>query len=111
MKFQIINNGDVFECSADALVFPASKKPVIGGNFEGHIFKYTDSKKLLAKRQEIGEIHSGNAEITESFRLKGYKYLIHTVVPNYNSQRYNPSERLKNCYINSLIAAENNKIK
>lgn len=107
MEFEIIEGGDVFECSADALVFSASKKPIIGGNFDGRVFSYADSEKLLAKRKEIGEIQSGNAEITESFGLKGYKYLIHTVMPNYNSSHYNPSERLKNCYINSLVAAEN----
>lgn len=111
MKLEIINNGDVFECSADALVFSASKKPIIGGCFDGRVFSGADSDKLLAARKKIGEIQSGNAAITESFGLKGYKYLIHTVMPNYNSNRYNPSKRLKNCYINSLAIAEENNIK
>ncbi len=110
MNFEIIT-GDVFECSADALVFSASKKPVIGGNFDGRVFAHTDGEKLLAERRKIGEMQSGNAEITESFGLKGYKYLIHTVMPNYNSKKYNPSERLRDCYINSLVVAEKHNIK
>lgn len=110
MLFEI-KNGDVFDFEADALVFPASKKPVNGGNFDGRVFANTDGAKLLEARQEIGEIQSGNAEITESFGLKGYDYLIHTVMPNYNSAYYDPVERLKRCYINSLAVAEENNIK
>ena len=110
MKLEIIN-GDVFDCSADALVFSASKKPVIGGNFDGLVFSNANSEKLLAERRKIGEIQSGNAEITKSFGLKGYKYLIHTVMPNYNNHHYNSSERLRNCYVNSLAVAEKKNIK
>lgn len=110
MQFEI-KTGDVFEFSADALVFSASKQPVNGGNFDGRVFAYADGEKLLEARQKIGEIQSGNAAITESFGLKGYRYLIHTVMPNYNSIDYNPIERLKNCYINSLAVAETNNIK
>lgn len=103
--------GDVFDYSADALVFSASKNAIIGGNFDGRVFACADSEKLLAERKKIGEIQIGNAEITDSFGLKGYKYLIHTVMPNYNSYSYNPSALLRNCYINSLAVAENNNIK
>lgn len=106
-----MESGDVFEYSADALVFSASKKPVNGGNFDGRVFAGADAEKLLEARRKIGIIQSGDSAITESFGLKGYKYLIHTVMPNYRSTEYNPMERLKNCYLKSLNIAEANNIK
>lgn len=108
MKLEIINDGDIFECSADALVFPASNSPKIYGTLDGQVYKKAGEKELLETRKSIGNtggLENGKADITDSFDLKEkYKYLIHTAVPEYKSGH--SYRKLKNCYISSLRCAE-----
>lgn len=108
MKLEIINNGDIFEYSADALVFPASNSPKIYGTLDGQVYKKAGEKEFLAARKSIGNmgrLENGEADITDSFELKEkYKYLIHTSVPSYKSA--DSYHEMKECYISSLRCAE-----
>lgn len=63
------------------------------------------------KMKEIGELETGKAFITKGYNLPA-KYVIHTVGPIiYNSVTKEKKQELKNCYINSLEIAKENKIR
>lgn len=107
-KLQIIT-GDVFDLTADALVFPANHKPIIGGILDGQVYKKADQARLLADREKIGYLHGGETAITPSHGVPGYKYLIHAAVPKYKSGH--SSDKLKSCYVNALMSADSNRLK
>jgi len=99
--------GDVFEIEADALVFSANKEPIIGGSLDAFIYERAGKDQLLEKRKAFGTIDSGNACITESCGLSGYKWLIHAVCPVYQkSHPTNTTHYLKKCYISALALAD-----
>ena len=105
---QIIT-GDVFDLTADALVFPANHKPIIGGILDGQVYKNADQARLLADREKIGYLHGGETAITPSHGVPGYKYLIHAAVPEYKSGH--SSDKLKSCYVKALTDADTNRLK
>ena len=107
-KLQIIT-GDVFDLTADALVFPANHKPIIGGILDGQVYKKADQARLLADREKIGYLHGGETAITPSHGVPGYKYLIHAAVPEYKSGH--SSDKLKSCYVKALTDADTNRLK
>ena len=105
---QIIT-GDVFDLTADVLVFPANHKPIIGGILDGQVYEKADQTNLLADREKIGYLHGGETAITPSHGVPGYKYLIHAAVPVYKSGH--SSDKLKSCYVNALMSADSNRLK
>lgn len=105
---QIIT-GDVFDLKADALVFPANHKPIIGGLLDGQVYEKADKNLLRADREKIGYLHGGETAITSSHGVPGYKYLIHAAVPIYKS--VNSSDKLKSCYVKALTEADSNGLK
>ena len=107
-KLQIIT-GDVFDLTADALVFPANHKLIIGGILDGQVYKKADQARLLADREKIGYLHGGETAITPSHGVPGYKYLIHAAVPEYKSGH--SSDKLKSCYVKALTDADTNRLK
>ena len=107
-KLQLIT-GDVFDLTADALVFPANHKPIIGGILDGQVYKKADQARLLADREKIGYLHGGETAITPSHGVPGYKYLIHAAVPEYKSGH--SSDKLKSCYVKALMDADSNRLK
>lgn len=63
------------------------------------------------KMRKIGELQTGKAFITAGYNLPS-KYVIHTVGPIiYENVTEKEREELKNCYINSLELAKENKIR
>ncbi|MDE6519328.1 MAG: macro domain-containing protein [Ruminococcus sp.] len=121
MGLEIIT-GDIFECSADALVFPASNYPKIYGTLDEQIYKKAGETKLLKARKNIGNmgiLKNGEAGITDSFGLKEqYKYLIHVPIPGFQFSigremplpRYNRYYSLGTCYTNALELIKKNKL-
>ena len=107
-KLQIITC-DVFDLTADALVFPANHKPIIGGILDGQVYKKADQARLRADREKIGYLHGGETAITPSHGVPGYKYLIHAAVPEYKSGH--SSDKLKSCYVKALTDADTNRLK
>lgn len=112
MKIKIIT-GDIFTLKADALVFPANKKAVIGGSLDGQIYERAGAEDLLSARNECGELHSGESCITESYGLKeSYNWLIHTSTPVYqHAHPTNTMHKLKKCYLSSLKTADEKGLK
>ncbi len=105
--------GDVFEMKADALIFPANHKPVIGGSLDGQIYERAGKEKLLPLREKHGELHSGESCMTESCNLnEKYSWLIHTATPVYQpSHPTNTMHKLKKCYLSALELAEKKGLK
>lgn len=112
MEFSIIK-GDVFKLNADALVFPANHKAVIGGSIDSKVFELAGKDKLLTARINCGELHSGEACITDSFSLKEhYRWLIHTAPPVYQPKHQMMTmHKLKKCYLSALKIAEEKQLR
>lgn len=118
MGLEIIT-GDIFECSADALVFPASIFPKIYGLLDEQVYRKAGKQELLKAREKEGMLRVGRACITDSFGLKNqYKYLIHIPTPKFPKYflgpglplpRFNYHYFLRICYTNALeLIKENN---
>ena len=65
--------------------------------------------ELLAECQKLGGCKVGEAKITSAYNLH-CKKLIHTVGPTWNGGKQNEAELLRDCYVNSLAVAVENKI-
>ena len=68
MPFQIIRN-DIMKVKADAIVNTANPHPMVGGGTDSAIYQAAGEKKLLKKREKIGEIAPGDAASTKAFPL------------------------------------------
>lgn len=74
MPFQIIWN-DITEVKADVIVNTANPKPVIGSGTDSAIYGAAGEEKLLAERQNIGNIAPCKAAVTPAFGLSA-KHII-----------------------------------
>lgn len=110
--FNIVS-GDIFDLEADALVFPASHKPRIGGSLDGHVYERAGKDQLLEERLANGYLHSGESCITDSYDLStNYQRLIHTATPVYQPNHPTSTmHNLKKCYRSALGLAEENDLK
>ncbi len=112
MKISVIK-GDITKIEADAIVNAANTSLLGGGGVDGAIHRaggfeiLEDCKKIIAKQ---GGCKIGEAVITTAGKLPA-KYVIHTVGPVWNGGNNNETEKLKNCYQNSLKLAQENKCK
>lgn len=112
MELSIIK-GDILKMSADILVFPANRKPLIGGSLDSQIYALAGADNLLKDRSQYGYMHSGESCITNSYDLRSsYKWLIHTVTPVYQpTHKQDTMHKLKKCYLSALKLAEKNQAK
>ncbi len=107
MPFYIIRN-DITKLETDAIVNAANQKLLPGGGVCGAIFKAAGEQELSEACRKIGRCDTGEAVITEGFRLKA-KFIIHTVGPIYGKDPVEEEKQLYFCYRNSLnLAKENN---
>ena len=98
-----IVKGNIVDFHCDAIVNAANEQLQAGGGVCGAIFNAAGEEKLQKACDKIGYCKTGEAVITDSFKLKS-KYIIHTVGPIYrddSSERY-----LKRAYINTLAIAD-----
>ena len=85
MPFEIVRN-DITNMHVDAIVNTANPRPVIGLGADSMIHEKA-GPKLLAARQDIGNIPRGSASITPAFDLDA-KFVIHTVGPVWEDGNY-----------------------
>lgn len=105
MPFQIIRN-DITKVKADIIVNTANPQPMIGSGTDSAIYKAAGAEALLAEREKIGNIKSGEAAVTPAFGLSA-KYIIHTVGPAWENGMHGECDVLRSCYERSLaLAAE-----
>ncbi len=96
MPFQIIRN-DITRMQVDAIVNTASPMPGYGAGIDTAVYEAAGKEKLLAKRQEIGEIRPGESALTDGFDLPA-KYIIHTVGTPWQGGTKGEEETLRSCY-------------
>lgn len=110
-KFEIIL-GDITTLKCDAIVNAANPSLMGGGGVDGAIHR-SGGKTIIEECKEIiatiGSCRTSQAVITNSGNLP-CKKVIHTVGPIWYGGDRNEENLLKDCYINSLKIAEENKI-
>ncbi len=104
MPYKIVRN-DITKMKVDAIVNAANKALMPGGGVCGAIFSAAGTAKLTAACAKIGGCPTGQAVITEGFKLPA-KYIIHTPGPVYKDGNRGEAELLRSCYISSLNLAE-----
>ncbi len=105
MSFKCLN-ANILSLHADALVMPANTHPICGSGLDYKIYSLANPTKLLKARKEIGEIEIGDSKITDSYSLSSqFKFIIHTVSPEYHDGKYNEAQLLESCYESALELA------
>ncbi len=110
-RLEIIK-GDITQVRADAIVNAANSTLMGGGGVDGAIHRaggpeiLEECKKII---HQIGKCETGQAVITTGGRLPA-KYVIHTVGPVWNGGKNKETEKLINCYRNSLSIARDKEL-
>lgn len=104
-----ISQGDICKLEIDCVVNAANKSLLGGGGVDGAIHRAA-GHELLKYCRQLGGAETGEAKITPGFNLNA-KYIIHTVGPVWNNGKNNENEKLSLAYKNSLLLADEYKIK
>ena len=102
--------GDITKIEADAIVNAANSSLLGGGGVDGAIHRNGGPailEECIRIRNKQGGCPTGEAVITTAGNLPAKK-VIHTVGPVWNGGTEGEAEKLKSCYINSLILAVEN---
>jgi O-acetyl-ADP-ribose deacetylase (regulator of RNase III) len=101
-----IVEGDITSLDVDAIVNAANKTLLGGGGVDGAIHRAA-GPDLRAACAKLGGCETGEAKITEGFRLKA-RYVIHTVGPVWGGGERGVNRLLASCYRQSLALAHAN---
>lgn len=108
-----LQQGDITQVPADAIVNAANSSLLGGGGVDGAIHRQggpailEECKKIRAKQ---GGCPTGEAVITTAGNLSA-TYVIHTVGPVWNGGKQGEDKALQNCYHHSLKLAEEHSVK
>ena len=105
----VIQQGDITDMDADAIVNAANRSLKGGGGVDGAIHRaggpiiLEECKRIVARH---GPCETGQAVITSAGALPA-KYVIHTVGPIWSGGNHQERTLLADCYQNSLALARN----
>ena len=111
-KIEVIK-GDITTIQVDAIVNAANNSLLGGGGVDGAIHRAGGPVILEECRKIVftqGPCETGNAVITSAGNLPS-RFVIHAVGPVWIGGNSNESQKLRNCYLNSLKLAIENKCK